>query len=343
MKNIFLILNILFISFIFGEAKTINDMLNREVEIPDFPKKVYAPSPYGSYALYAINPELLTGWIFSIKEENLPYLDKSMKTLPVIGRVFGTGKTANLEVLLSHNPDLIVMWSHKNEITKKEQERLKVLNTPIVYVKEESMFDYPQIFTFLGETLNQEKRAQELASYTRKVFKKVEDTIKKIPLNKRPKVYYAEGTDGLSTECDDSIHVELLKIAGDVNIHKCHTSSHKGFEKISMEKLMQYDPDIILVQEKIFFDRLDDIPLWQNLRAVKNKKVYFIPKKPFNWFDRPPSFMRILGLQWLMYNLYPKEFIFDSKKEIYDFYKLFLNVSLTQKQIEDILNKGNKK
>lgn len=137
--------------------------------------------------------------------------------------------------------------------------------------------------------------------------------------------------------------MEILKIAGDVNIHRCHTSSHKGFEKISMEKVIQYDPDVILVQEKIFFDNIKNNTLWQNLKAVKNGKVYYIPKKPFNWFDRPPSFMRILGLQWLMGKLYPNKFSFDTQKETYDFYKLFLNVSLTKKQINEILNKGNLK
>jgi len=30
--------------------------------------------------------------------------------------------------------------------------------------------------------------------------------------NQRPKVYYAEGVDGLSTECNDSIHTELLRV-----------------------------------------------------------------------------------------------------------------------------------
>lgn len=158
MKFLFLIINILILSFFQLEAKTVKDMMDRETNIPDFPKKVYAPSPYGSYALYAIDPNLLAGWIFSIKEDNYPFLHKRMKTLPTIGRVFGAGKTANLEVLLSHNPDLIVMWSHKKKLmNNKEEQRLKIFNTPIIYANEESMFDYPKIFRFLGKSLNREK------------------------------------------------------------------------------------------------------------------------------------------------------------------------------------------
>ena len=132
--------------------------------------------------------------------------------------------------------------------------------------------------------------------------------------------------------------MELLKIVGDVNIHRCQTSSHQGFEKISMEKVIQYNPDVILIQEKLFFDKIKTSELWKDIKAVKNNQVYLIPKKPFNWFDRPPSFMRILGLQWLMANIYPDYYTFNEKEEIKKFYKLFLNVSITDEQIENILN-----
>jgi iron complex transport system substrate-binding protein len=322
------------------QAKNITDMLGRTTTIPDTPKKVYAPSPYGSYALYAMDPNLLVGWIFNIDPKFYPYLHKRMETLPVIGRVFGAGQAANLEVLLATHPDLILMWSHVNEFTQKEEQRLKVLNTPYVYALDENLLDYVQVFKFLGEALSLEERGNALSAYTQKTFDDVKNVVKNVPQEKRPRVYYAEGLDGLSTECNDSIHVEILQIAGDVNIHKCHTSSHKGFEKLSMERVLQYDPDVIFVQDELFFQKIYNSKLWKDIEAVKNKKVFLIPKAPFNWFDRPPSFMRILGLKWVMHNLYPKEYPIDMAQETKDFYKLFLNVELTQKQLNTLLNIG---
>lgn len=44
-----------------ASAHEVTDMLGRKVEVPQTPKKVYAPSPYGSYALYAMDPKLLAG------------------------------------------------------------------------------------------------------------------------------------------------------------------------------------------------------------------------------------------------------------------------------------------
>jgi iron complex transport system substrate-binding protein len=324
-------------------AKTITDMLDRTTTIPDTPKRVYAPSPYGSYALYAMDPSLLVGWIFNIREKFYPYLNKRMKTLPVVGRVFGAGQSANLEILLAQHPDLILMWSHRNEFTQREEQKVKILNTPYVYALDENLLDYVKVFRFLGEALNLQARGEKLAAYTQTTFDEVNKVVSSVPKAKRPKVYYAEGLDGLSTECDDSIHVEILKIAGDVNMHRCHTSSHKGFEKLSMETLLEYNPDVIFVQDEMFYKSIYDLKLWKNIKAVQDKQVFLIPKAPFNWFDRPPSFMRILGLKWAVYNLYKSKYLINMQQETKDFYKLFLNVDLTQKQVEILLNEGDKR
>lgn len=261
-----------------------------------------------------------------------------MKTLPTIGRVFGAGQSANLEILLAAHPDLILMWQHTNEFNQKEAEKLKILNAPFVYAVDESIEDYTNIFKFLGKALNKEERGNKLSAYAEKTFTDVRNTIAKVPVDKRPKVYYAEGLDGLSTECDDSIHVQLLKLAGDVDVHRCHTSNHKGFEKMPMETVLSYNPDVMIVQEKMFYDKINTLPIWGNINAVKNHRVYLIPKAPFNWFDRPPSFMRIMGLKWLMNALYPKEYPINIKKETKAFYRLFMHVNLTDTQLQEVLH-----
>jgi len=322
------------------DGREITDMLGRGVVIPDTPKKVYAPSPYGCYALYAMDPALLVGWIFNIDERAYPYLDPRMQNLPVLGRVFGPGQSANLEVLLAQHPDLLLMWSHQNEFTQKEAERLRILKTPAVYAKDETLTDYAAIFRFLGEALGRPERGEALARYSEKVFAHAEQTVATIPKAERPSVYYAEGLDGLASECDDAIHVQLLKLAGDVNVHRCHTSNHKGLEKLSMETLLQYDPDVILVQEQTFYDRIGALPMWQHLSAVKHGRVYLIPRLPFNWFDRPPSFMRILGLQWVMAHLYPRQYGVDIRETTRTFYRLFLNVELSEAQLAMLLGEG---
>lgn len=78
-------------------------------------------------------------------------------------------------------------------------------------------------------------------------------------------------------------------------------------------------------------------PVWQNVKAVRQGHVYLIPRHPFNWFDRPPSFMRIMGLKWLANILYPAEYKTDIVKEAKDFYRLFLGVDLSDDEMRQVI------
>lgn len=319
-------------------AATVTDMVGRTVTLPDHPKKVYAPAPYGSYMLYAMDPSLMAGLVFKIREANKPFLSPAVNNLPVIGSITGQGKTANLETLLNTAPDLILMWSSKKLLpTGNVRDKLAKLGVPYAYAATESLHDYPAAFRFVGKILDREARGNALADAAQEILDKVDRAIASVPKKERPRVYYAEGSDGLATECHDSIHVELLHIAGDLNIHRCHTSNHKGLEKISMEQVLIDDPDVIIAQEKEFVDNIYRTPAWQGIKAVREKRVYLIPRIPFNWFDRPPSFMRLLGLQWLTHTLYPAAYPLDIKAETKKFYRLFMGVDLDDKALQTIL------
>lgn len=323
-----------------AQAREITDMAGRKVTVPDVIKKAYAPSPYGAYMMYSVAPEKLAGLMFPLKDEDKKYLHPSIHNLPLIGGLSGEGMRSNIEVLIKMKPDVIVIWAgKKNPFSQKSEEILNKLNIPYVYVTVDTLNDYPAAYTFFGKLMGKEEQTAKQGEYTRKTLHDVEATVRKIPANRRPKVYYAEGTDGLSTECDDSIHVQLMKLAGDVDVHRCHTSNHKGFEKLSLEQIIMYNPDVIVAQEKPFYDKIMKDPAWSRIKAVKDGRVYLIPNAPFNWFDRPPSFMRILGLKWLMNSLYHKDYPLDMVKETRDFYSLFLGVTLSADDAKKVIHR----
>jgi iron complex transport system substrate-binding protein len=321
-----------------AEAREITDMMGHHMAIPDSITKVYVPSPYGSYLMYSLDPSMLIGINLSHNEDKR-FLPKAVKDLPIIGGFGGHGQQSNLELVLKAKPDLVIMWSaNRSAMEGKADERLRQLGLPLVYAVAESMKDYPEVYRFLGGILNKEDRAKRLAAYCEKTLAEVKGIVAGIPKDKRPTVYYAEGVDGLSTECNDSIHVEILDLVGDTDIHRCHTSNHRGLEKVSIEQVMLYQPDIILAQEKVFYDKVYGNPAWQGIKAVKNKRVYLIPKTPFNWFDRPPSFMRFLGLKWVTSVLYPSRYPVDMVREAQSFYKLCLDVDVPKEEMKEILH-----
>ena len=59
---------------------------------------------------------------------------------------------------------------------------------------------------------------------------------------------------------EDSLHVHLLRLAGDVNVHRGHTSSHMGLERVSIEQVEAYDPDVIIAQDKGFVEGVGHDP-----------------------------------------------------------------------------------
>ena len=316
-------------------AREITDMAGRKVTIPDNITRLYAPSPYGAYMMYALAPDLMTGLVFAPKEADKKFLPEILWELPVIG---GGPQAMNPETMAKSRPQLLVVWKNDNNpVNDRQTEQFDKLGIPYVFVVADGMTGYPEAIRFLGRLTGREKRAEQMAHLVTKILADVGEAVNKTPAAKRPKVYYAEGVDGLSTECNDSIHTQVLQLAGDVDVHRCHTSSHMGMEKISLEQIMMDAPDVIFAQEKMFYDKVYQDPAWQQVKAVKEHKVFLIPHAPLNWFDRPPSFMRFLGLQWTAAHLYPASYPVNMVKETKTFYQVFLGATLTDQDIREIL------
>ena len=88
-----------------------------------------------------------------------------------------------------------------------------------------------------------------------------------------------------------------------------------------------------------FYRRVFKDPLWRNIRAVKTGRVYLIPAEPINWFDRPPSFMRFIGLKWVLKRFYPDLYRVDIVKEAREFYRLFLGIEITDQEMKKLLGR----
>jgi iron complex transport system substrate-binding protein len=310
-------------------ARQITDMAGRRVEVPDTINRVYGTSPPATCMVYALDAGLMVGLNSPLNEADQDYLDPRLHRLPVVGGWFGQGRVSNLESLLQVHPDVIVAWmAGPSPINEKMEKALKPLQIPVVYVAQNSLSDYPAAFRFLGKLVNRASRGEALARDAERTLEEIARVRAAIPASERVSVYYAEGGDGLSTECDTSVHAQLIPLSGGVNVHRCADHTIYGMQKISMEQVLQYDPQVIVAHEPMFFAAVAQGSKWKNIRAVRDGRVYRIPRTPFNWFDRPPSFMRLLGAKWMLHRLYPGAYPVDLTAETRRFYKLYLNVTL---------------
>ena len=321
-----------------AEAREITDMTGRTVVIPENIDRVFAVSPPGTYLVYAIDPTPLIGLNFPLLENEKSYTVKSFHTLPVIGGLVGQGRNMNQEVLLLSAPDVIVIWMAPDIAVNKYYEdiftRLKI---PWVNVRVDTLDDYPQALLFMGDLLARKNRAAQLYRYAVQSLQQIKTTVKEIPAHERPRIYYAEGMDGFSTERAGSLHADLIEFCGGINVHRGKCFDNYTMEKISPEQVILYDPDIILIKEKAFYDKISTDPRWKNIQAVRQGKYYLIPHTPFNWFDRPSSFMRLIGAKWLSSIIYPERFRIDMVRETKSFYRLFLGVTLNDREAIEVL------
>lgn len=338
LRTLFLTLLFVVTSLSASYGREIVDMTGRRVTVPDTIRRVFSGSPPATYLLYAIDPGLLAGTNFNVRAEERRFLRPEFNRLPVAGAGIGQGRSINVEALLALKPDVVVMWAWPDGgIGNQLAERLHKSGIPTVFLDLDRLETYPAVITFLGELLGRRERARRLADYARDALGSVAAATAGIPERERVTVYYAEGTDGLATERETSFHAQLIRLAGARNVHRGAALDHAGMEKVSLEQVLLYDPQAIVAQERAFFDAVAHDRRWQGVRAVKDGKVWLIPRGPFNWFDRPPSFMRLLGLKWLVNRLYPKRYPIDIVRETREFYRLFLGVNLTDRDLRDIL------
>lgn len=317
-------------------ARTVTDQDGKSVTVPDAPRRVYAMSPPDTLLVYALDPCLLVGWNMPLPGPTRAWLPACARDLPVLGGFFGQGRTPNTEALVAAKPDLVV--SGTMAIPHREFEALFAkLGTAVVHVQSDSPEAYPAAFRFLGEVLDRKERGERLAAYAEKTLAEIRRGVATIPRDKRVTVYYAEGDDGLSTDGRGSFHTQVLDLAGAINVHAAPQTRRVGLDKVTMETVIGYAPQVILAQKAASRDMILSSPLWKDIPAVKNGRVLCMPSQPFYWLDRPPSFMRLLGLKWMAHALYPEVFPYDMVKETKEFAKLFLNTDLTDAQARDML------
>lgn len=333
----YLLLFLLFFSSLFAnESRTFLDINDKPIVLPENITRIYGSAPPITFMLYVIDDAPLIGVNFpqtnKDNSDGEKFLSKHFMSLPVLGGWHGNN-TPNLEEILSAKPDVIVTWDTAllNEKTAKDLARI---NIPALKVNIDDSRNYPEVFRYLGKVMHKEERANKLANMAQNYLDELKNFVATVPEKERTKVYYAEGDFGLQTECDISFHSEPLSLAGGNLVHKCVQNSVIGLQEVSFEQVLIYAPDVIIVQNPAFYKTVFADKKWAMLKAVQNKKVYLVPKSPFNWTDRPPSFMRIIGAHWIASKLYPTRYPFKIQEKVSAFYQLFFGVTLSEEDLK---------
>ncbi len=319
-------------------TRTIVDDAGRTVEIPATINKVLCCGPVECILTYMLAPEKLGGWcVLPNSTEGANYFDTQYANLPVVGGWYGKS-TGNYETFISLEPDLIL----DSYVTTVEERQNKFGSIPVVGINVFDTYDtMPQSILKLGEILGVEERAQNLVDYYTEAGNYVASVLANITEEDKVTVYYAEGDGGLSTDPSGSPHTKLIDFCGGSNVAVVEDQTGYGMTSVSMEQILLWNPDVIIIgraADATLYDQILSDPIWGNLQAVKDGRVYLRPNNPFSWFDGPSGMNEIIGIYWMIQTLYP-EFCadLDLKAKVQEFYLDFYHYSLTDADYDALM------
>lgn len=301
--------------------------------------KAYGSIPSITNMIYILNPKSMIGLNYKPYKEDLIFLLEEVANLPVLG-MLGGGKEANLEMIISQKPNIVFSSFDMKSSFKSIEKTLNKFNIQVVYLKVNNINDMLDSLLVMGEVLGYKERALKLKGWAESILKDIV-----IEPEYRPRIYFAQGVDGLKSECGDNSINDVAKIIGGENIIKCGSVNGVKNRQISIniELVIERNPEIIFVREVALYNEFKNSPnaKWQGILALKNNNIYYAPSSPSNWLSRPPSLMRVIGFPWAFSIVHPEIKLAQNiniNEKIKEFYKLFLHYdNLNDKDIEKLL------
>jgi iron complex transport system substrate-binding protein len=319
------------------ETRLFTDSAGREVDIPIAISRIIPSGPYAQMILYTLCPEKLIGLSDPFTRVQKRFIEEAYYDLPIYGKFYGGGGSFNLEGIMKASPDIIIdMGEAKAGIAVDMDSLQSQIGIPIVFIEAtiESMAD---AYETLGEILGVGQRASEMSGYIRGVMDFAEDARSQIPEGARPSVLYSQGEYGNEVNGRGSVHSEVLDYVGAINAADMAGALASGGEEVSMEQIILWNPDIVILSPDSCYDEIYDNVLWSQVAAVKNMRVYEAPIGPYNWMDRPPSVQRVMGILWLGNLIYPEIYDFDIIEKTREYYRLFFRYELSQEDARGLM------
>ena len=300
---------------------------------PDAIQRVVSAGAPADVLLLAVAPEKLVGFSsfdFS-RQAALPFPD-DIRALPKLGRLAGRASTLSLEALLALKPDLVVDCGNADETWLSQARQVSAQTyIPWLLINGE-LRQTPAQLTAAGNALGTATRTTAQAGLARQFIDEAD--VFSHSAGAKLRFYAARGARGLETGLQGSLHTEAAELLGLENV--AQIPGRQGLAQVSMENLLNWQPDIILVQDAVTAQYLREDPLWQGVKAVAGNRILFLSGLPFGWLDAPPGINRLLGLRRLHAWLDP-DVAARFKSDMQRYAELFWHTTLSDSQYQTLV------
>jgi len=199
----------------------------------------------------------------------------------------GNTKDASLELLFSAAPDLILASSQTRQ-HRDWQETLEATGIPVAYFNVSDFEDYLRLLKLCTDLTSREDLYRKNGLAVKEQIEAVLEQSQK--RGTTPTVLSMRASASLITvkNSKDNVLGEMLKALGCVNIADSEDSL---LENISIEIILEADPDYIFIVQRgddaqgmkaNVEAMMQENPLWLQLTAVKEGRVYYMDKNLYN-------------------------------------------------------------
>jgi len=311
------------------------DSAERYVVLPDRIGRVMAADQSAAVLVFVLAPEKLVGWSRPLTRAQRTYLPAKFARLPVAGQLSGPTPTAAADAVARLRPDLIIETGIVSPEAAARADAIQQQTRVPYILLDGSIQRIPDTLAGVGAMLGAGERGQDLANVARSAIDGLRGRLLITESTERPRVYYGRGADGFETGLAGSLPMSTIDQAGVINVAARLGSGEPT--SVTREQIFQWDPAIIIAQQRSFYNALQRGRAWRGLAAVASKRVYLAPDEPFGWIDDPAGVNRIIGLPWLSALFYPDVYQEDLRASVHEFYDKFYRIKLTDQQLEALV------
>ncbi|EOM9360397.1 ABC transporter substrate-binding protein [Escherichia coli] len=336
-KLFLLLIFLLSLSFTTQAERTFTDQIGREVKVPDKVDRIVVLQHQTLNLLVQMNAtDKIVGVMSNWKQQlgsNYARLAPELSNKASLGDL----THVDAEKLVALHPQVVFVT---NYAPQEMIDKISSLGIPAVAISlrhddegernklNPVMADEEQAYVkglyegimLIGNIINKPEEAKALIKATENGRRMVSNRLQLLPEEQRVRAYMANPE--LTTYGSRKYTGLMMKHAGAVNVA---ASTIKGFKQVSIEQVIEWNPQVIFVQNRYpaVVNEIQSSPQWQVIDAVKNHCVYLMPEYAKAWGYPMPEAMGI-GELWMAKKLYPEKFNdVDMHKIVNGWYRTF--------------------
>ncbi|CAM3591664.1 ABC transporter substrate-binding protein [Rouxiella silvae] len=340
------------------QAKTVTDIFQRRVEVPDNPQRIVLGESRMLYSLALIengDPSAnVVGWPGDMAHYDPQSWQIYLKAFPHIATIPQLGNTSydqmSAEKILALRPDLVILprYAKKPSGEGSIEQQLQKANVPFIYVdfRVDQLNNTIPSLKLLGEVLNTQQKAQRFITFYQQHMNHITQTLAAYH-GPKPTVMlqlHLGRRESCCTTVSKGNLADLLQFAGGDNIAR---KAFKGvYGEMNPESVIAANPDIYMTTGMSGPEKPDDLqlgplvsqrqaqdsfkklmsqqPILSSLQAVREGKAYSL------WHNFYLSPYHLIDVEIFAKVFYPQLFAsLNPDQTLNDIYQQFLPIQLT--------------